>query len=1059
MKRAKILSASAGSGKTYQLALKYICDIIERPDRYRNILAVTFTNKATEEMKSRILNEIHILASGGKSIYIDKIAEELNMSEPKIRECALKVRTRILHDYSRFTILTIDRFFQRILRAFIKELSLDLNYNIELDTTLLLERSADMLVESIAEEPEVRRWLLEFAEERINDGTRWDMRSDLCHLGEELFRENGAKRINTSLGKKELRDAVNSLIKESEVCKHRLKDLGEQALGVMAKYGVVASQFKSKSKSAASNFAIYAAGELKAPNATMLKAADNINEWYGKDADGNTIAAASELMPILNDICRTYTKGINKINTAKLVRDNYRSFALLSDLQRNITNICDEENIMILSKTKDILSTFVDDSNAPFIYEKVGSRYDHYMIDEFQDTSVREWQNMLPLLKEALASNRNASVFIVGDIKQSIYRWRGGDWRLLNSGAIADLGRENVEVVHLKNNYRSLENVVTFNNEIIARVVDMDNAHLNKIVDNALKDRRISNATHSSLYNIVESAYCDHKQEPVTKEEDKGYVEVCAFDPSCADSPFIEAIESAISRGYRYRDILILVRKSSDAKRVADALFEYKDKTFTSRGEAGFNVLTPDSLTLEGCDITEFIVAVLRLAINQHNDIERGVYNRFLGYNLDHTFDDNELDLMHRLAHLSPMEAFEQIVSYFNLHERKQSIAFLQAMHDQIINFSTTRITDIQHYLMWWDERGKNEAVKVEMTDDTIEITTIHKAKGLERDVVIIPYASIDMVPRSIHSPIVWAKADDPDGSASTLGDFPVCYGGAMEESAFSEEYYKELVMSHVDGINLLYVAITRASRELYLFFPKNLHSKTSSDNIATTVPLIWNAVQDMCHNPETVMSDGETAFVTYKIGVETQAKRRSSRNDTVENVLLNDYITNRPNIKVRFPVSRYIDECGGQKRTSINAGLRLHSIFEHAVNEADLLAAIDKMVLDCVIDENEAITLQQNVNKALESDVIKEWFNGEWDDVKIEADIILRNKQRRPDRVMFKGDRAVVVDYKFGELRSPKYAKQVAEYMSLLVETGRYNHIEGYVWYLMTGELECVEQ
>ena len=270
MKRAKILSASAGSGKTYQLALKYICDIIERPDRYRNILAVTFTNKATEEMKSRILNEIHILASGGKSIYIDKIAEELNMSEPKIRECALKVRTRILHDYSRFTVLTIDRFFQRILRAFIKELSLDLNYNIELDTTLLLERSADMLVESIAEEPEVRRWLLEFAEERINDGTRWDMRSDLCHLGEELFRENGAKRINTSLGKKELRNAVNSLIKESEVCKHRLKELGEQALEIMAKYGVVASQFKSKSKSAASNFAIYATGELKAPNATML---------------------------------------------------------------------------------------------------------------------------------------------------------------------------------------------------------------------------------------------------------------------------------------------------------------------------------------------------------------------------------------------------------------------------------------------------------------------------------------------------------------------------------------------------------------------------------------------------------------------------------------------------------------------------------------------------------------------------------------------------------------------------------------------------------------------
>lgn len=1057
MKRAKILSASAGSGKTYQLALKYICDIIERPDRYRNILAVTFTNKATEEMKSRILKEIHVLASGSASNYLDNIIKELDMSEAKIRECALKARTRILHDYSRFTILTIDRFFQRILRAFIKELSLDLNYNIELDTSLLLERSADMLVESIAEDKEVQRWLLEFAEERINDGTRWDMRSDLCHLGVELFRENGAKRINTLLSKAELRDAVNNIVKESEQCKHGIKELGTNALDILSKYGVEPSQFKNKSRSFVNCFAVYAAGELKEPTQTMLKATESIDEWYGKDATGGVMAAANELLPLLRDICALYTEGINKINTAKLVRDNYRSFALLADLQRNITQICDQENIMILSKTKDILSTFVDDSNAPFIYEKVGNRYDHYMIDEFQDTSVREWRNMLPLLKEALASNRNASVFIVGDIKQSIYRWRGGDWRLLNSGAISDLGSDNVDVVHLTKNYRSLENIVNFNNEIIARAVDIDNTYLNNIIDSALANKRISAATHSSLYNIMKAAYNDHKQEPVIKDSAKGYVEVCAFDPTLADSPFIEAIESAIERGYRYRDILILVRKSSDAKRVADELFEYKDDKFTSRGEAGFNILTPDALTLERCDISEFVIAVLRLAINPLNDIERGVYNRFLGYELDHTFESHELELLHRIAHLSPMEAFEHIVSHFKLYDRKQSMAFLQAMHEQIINFSTTRIADIQHYLMWWEERGKNEAVKVEMTDDTIEITTIHKAKGLERDVVIIPYGSLDMVPRSIHNPIVWAKADDTASDTSLLGDFPVCYGKDMEASAFSEEYYKELVMSHVDGINLLYVAITRASRELYLFFPKRLNSKSSNENITTTVPLIWGAVQNICPEPKATVLEDQTAFVTYKIGQESKAKRHDSQSGKVENMLLEEYVTNSPNIKVRFPVSRHIEETGGRINSSTTLGLRLHTIFERAINESDLRSAIDKMVLDCIIDENESVTLQHNVNKALESDVIKEWFNGDWDDVKIEADIIHRNKNRRPDRVMIKGRRAVVVDYKFGDIHSPKYAKQIEEYMSLLAATELYDQIEGYVWYPITGELECV--
>ena len=1058
MKRAKILSASAGSGKTYRLALKYICDIIERPERYRNILAVTFTNKATEEMKSRILSEIHKLAAGDESDYLENIVIESGLAKDKVREQALKAQTRILHDYSRFTILTIDRFFQRILRAFIKELSLDLNYNIELDTSMLLERSADTLVESIAENEEIRRWLLEFAEERINDGTRWDMRADLCSLGKELFSENGAKRMNNSLSKKSLRDLVNAMIKEGEQCKARFKELGCRAMEIMAEYGVEPTQFKGKSNSFATNFVRYANGELKPPTATMQRAAESTEHWYGKDADGGLVAAAEQLLPLLQEICATFEEGIRKINTAKLIRSNYRSFALLADLQNNIKAICEEESIMVLSKTKDMLSTFVDDSNAPFIYEKVGNRYDHYMIDEFQDTSVREWRNMLPLLKEALASNRNASVFIVGDIKQSIYRWRGGDWRLLNQGAIQDLGEENVEVEHLKNNYRSLANVVDFNNKIIERIVEADNAYLNNCIDSALKDNKIAKSTHASLYDIVQEAYRGHHQEPAASDPNKGYVEVCAYDPSYADSPFIEAIESAINRGYRYRDILILVRKTADARRVADVLFEYKNQRFTSRGEAGFNILTPDALTLEGCDITEFVIAVLRLAIDPTNDIERGVYNRFLGNRLDHTFDEEETETLNRIAHLSPMEAFELIVSHFQLHERKQSIAFLQAMHEQVIAFSTTRIADIQHYLIWWDERGKREAVKVEMDDNTIEITTIHKAKGLERDIVIIPYASLDMVPRPSLRSIVWARADAKDSNAAAIGDFPVVYGKDMESSAFSEEYYRELVMSHVDGVNLLYVAITRASRELYLYFPKNLNSKSSSDSITTTVPLIWNAVGAICPEPESIYEQDKVAFVTYRYGAETSGAERKAKKKEVKNILLESYTSSTPNIKVRFPATRYAEEGLTHKDSSLTFGIRLHRAFESAITRNDLYRAIHRMTLDCVIDENEALILRQSIDKSLESPVVAEWFSDCWDDVKTETDIVYNNELRRPDRVMIKEDRAVIVDYKFGYKHDPSYAQKMAQYISLLRQMGRFANIEGYIWYPVSGDIERVE-
>lgn len=1052
MKRAKILSASAGSGKTYQLALKYMCDIIEHPERYRNILAVTFTNKATEEMKSRILNEIHILASGAKSNYIDNIALATGYSEPIIRERALKARTRILHDYSRFSVLTIDRFFQRILRAFIKELNLDLNYNIELDAKLLLERSANALVESISQNEDIRKWLLEFAEERINDGTRWDMRGELCSLGAELFEERGAKRINTSQQKSDVRSAVDQIIKRGDDSVAHIKALGEQALAIIHEYGLTAADFKNKTRSVAQNFKLYAAGELKPPTQTMLSAVDSHDAWYGKDASGTVIAATERLMPILGEIVASVRESIKLTSTAKIFKANYRSFALLADLKRNIDDICKAENVMVLSSTKDILADFIDDSNAPFIYEKVGNRYDHYMIDEFQDTSVREWRNMLPLLKEALASNSNASVFIVGDIKQSIYRWRGGDWRLLNSVAADDLGRENTEIQPLKHNRRSLENIVTFNNKLIAKVVEADNTRLNKLVDSALGEGNITKETHSSIYNILSDAYRDHEQIPAKKDEERGYVEVCAFDSKYTDSPFIEAIESAIARGYKYRDILILVRKGPDAQRIADILFEYKDKKFSANGEQGFNILLPDKLTLESNDVVEFVIAVLRLAVNPKSDIERGVYNRFLRNRLDHAFTDEELKLLQRIVHLSPMEAFELIVSHFHLYERRQSIAFLQALHEQIVAFTTSRVIDIQYYLKWWDERGKKESVKVEMTDDTIEITTVHKAKGLERDVVIIPYARFELEPLPALSPIVWAEAD-----GSTIGDFPMRYGKTMESSTFSEEYYKERVMNHVDGINILYVAITRASRELYLFIPTDLN-EGAAERMVTTTPLIMGAIPEICSTPERVMEEDKVLFETFRYGTETHGRKsREQDNNSTEYLILNEYVTTKPNIKVRYPSSRFRDEEITHIGSSQTMGIRLHSIFERAKSEADLRAAIQRMSNNCAIDQNEAITLQQSVDKALSNPLVKEWFTGEWDDVKSEAEIVHRNATRRPDRVMIKGDRAVVVDYKFGNKHSSKYKKQVRSYMSLLERMGKYSRIEGYVWYIMSGEIESV--
>ena len=1058
MKRAKILSASAGSGKTFQLAYKYIRDVIERPELYHNILAVTFTNKATEEMKSRILREIHTLATGQKSPYTQMLIEELGVSEAMVRKQALNAQTLILHNYSRFTILTIDRFFQRIIRAFIRELGIDLNYNLEIDPTMLLTRSADTLIEKIAQNEELKHWLLEFAEERINDGTRWDMRGDLCSLGKEIFKERIRQRMKLKQSKAELRDIVNNLSARCKKAKDDLTACAEDALAIMAHYGVSHDMFKGASSSFVGYFKRYATGDMKEPTATMLKAIDDIDAWYTKSANANVREAAIELQPYLKRAYELYNIAIKQINTTKLIRENYRSFALLTDLHDEITDICDKENIMLLGQTKGILSTLIDNSNTPFIYEKVGNRFERFMIDEFQDTSVSEWDNMLPLLQNAMASSDKCSVFIVGDVKQSIYRWRGGDWQLLQSIAQNDLGTEDVEIVHLKENYRSLGNIIKFNNSIISRVVEIDNHYLNESITAALKAGNIDNKLYTSLHNILERAYAEHAQEIATSKKEEGYARLSIYDTTTMDSPFIEAIEDAIKRGYRYSDILILVRGANDGQKVANQLFAYKEKMFTAEGKQGFNILTSDALTIESSKVTDFIIAVMRLCANPCNDIERGVYNRFLRLPFDHTFDDQERELLARISHLSPMEAFELIVSSYKLDNDKENIAFLQAMHEQVVSYSTSRNGDIQRYLKWWEERGKDDSISVEMTDNTIEITTIHKAKGLERPIVIIPYCKWDTTPRSALRSVVWASANKDAGEIANIGDMPVIYGSDMQNSSFTAHYYQEMVMSHVDAINLLYVALTRASEELYLYVPSRLNKKSETQNISSTAPLLTTAIKTLPCRIEEHSNELGHCMIEYHYGQQLAAPLPKRHDSASKDIILDNYISHKPDIKVRYPSSRYSAEglkCGSSQQ---QYGIKLHSLFERADNEEQLFAAIRELENNAIIGATDIPQLEASIRKSLDIPCVKEWFNYEWDDIKREAEIISLTDIYRPDRVMIKGRKAIVVDYKFGEKTDNRYKQQVKRYIELLREMSLYDTIEGYVWYISLGEVVKVD-
>ena len=1045
--RAKILNASAGSGKTYQLAYKYVRDVIERPASYRHILAVTFTNKATEEMKSRILKEIHALASDAESGYLSALCAELRLDAATVRRRAREVRAKILHDYSHFTVLTIDTFFQRILRAFIKELGIDLDYNVEIETASVLTKSADSLIEQIAADRELQRWMTEFVQERIDDGKKWDIREGLLSLAGEIFKEKNKEALAMARSRDELREIVAHMTARADETKERLRQTAAQAVEIISAAGLTAADFAGKSRSFAHWFYTIASGELKPYGASVAKMSATCEGWCAKGSPAQPLVG--RLQPLLREMCDLYDRNLRTWNTCDLLRENYRSFALLADLYAKVQQLCDEQNVMLLSETKYILSEFIGHNDAPFIYEKVGNRFEHFMIDEFQDTSVKEWENFLPLLQNAMSQSEATSVLIVGDIKQSIYRWRGGDWRLLHTQAREALGEENTQTVNLKENYRSLPTVVEFNNRIIERIVAEDNRTLNVLLDDAAQRGDISAAGAEALHDTLADAYREHAQTPRRKGTRPGYVSVETFDER---PPVVERICTLLDRGFRPSDILILVRGATDGGKVAAELLDFKRRNTDPRYR--FDVMTQEALVVGNAPVSGFVAAALRLSLDPEDTLSRAVYDHYLGRAFDRPIPDDEREFLRSIRLLSPEEAFERLVMRYDLQNDKLQTAYLQAVHEQIIAFCSSKIADIGLWLRWWDETGCKRSLSVEASATAVEITTVHKAKGLEKCAVIIPYCSWPLDPRSsgMVENIVWAEAD---GEGAEAGRFPVRYRKSMAESGFSAEFYREAVFSHVDNINLLYVALTRAAESLHVFVPKK--------GARTVGGLLLRSIA----------ADGDRALLGDLAGHYTADERTErfefgefaapepSRHGSsgVEHVALEHYRTSQADLRLHLPSQRYFEEDDRAELSPRNFGILMHRAFEQADEEEDIRRAVRRMKADGTLSATDAATLDGMIDQALRNPVVRQWFDGSWQRVRNEQEIVIPGSSavRRPDRVMTAGERAVVVDYKFGTRQAERNRRQIREYCDLLRRMG-YTETKGYLWYVKLGTVEEVE-
>ncbi|MDP3913738.1 MAG: UvrD-helicase domain-containing protein [Bacteroidota bacterium] len=634
MSQLKVYKASAGSGKTFRLAIEYMKLALTNDTNYRHILAVTFTNKATAEMKSRIIGELFKLAKGNDSVYMDVLTKELGWQPMMVQRQAQLVLKRILHDYSRFSISTIDSFFQRVIKAFNRELGINAAYNVELDENSILEEAVDRLIQSVEDDPKLLEWLDAFASEKIRDGKGWNLKKDMIRLGNEIYNETFKSlneelyaKLNDRTFLKDYRSKLNKIIAQYE---NKLKSLGQEALNIMAMENLSVDDFKGKGRGPAAIF--QKMKDLKfEPSNTVLAAATEPSAWVTasvKEPQKShlTAIAESKLMPKMQGALQLKESQSRNYITAQLINSQLYTLGILVDLRKSVKEICREKGVILISDSGHLLKTVIADSETPFVYEKTGSVYSHFMIDEFQDTSGLQWNNFRPLIGNSLSENNLGMV--VGDVKQAIYRWRSGDWRLL-AGKLGEsfpaFGLQN-EV--LNSNWRSHGKVIRFNNTLFRLIPELLQSHIESELSAA-------NIAENPVEITIPEVYADSVQEISNKEvAELGYVRVKFLESKTdqkADneelilSELVDSVKLLQDKGVKAREIAILVRAKSEARLIADLFLEQKG--LPENAVYNFDILSSESLYIINSEVIGFIISALTSFLNPDDQVVKAEVN------------------------------------------------------------------------------------------------------------------------------------------------------------------------------------------------------------------------------------------------------------------------------------------------------------------------------------------------------------------------------------------------------------------------------------------------
>ncbi|MDH7446236.1 UvrD-helicase domain-containing protein [Aquimarina sp. 2201CG14-23] len=1032
-----IYNAAAGAGKTYTIVKAYLTTLLtgEYKDSYKNILAITFTNKAVAEMKTRVLeNLVGISESVTSPKYVSllqDITNDTGLEEHIVKQKANRVLKSILHNYAAFDIVTIDTFTHRVIRTFARDLGIPMNFEIEMDTESLIEESVDAVVAKVGEDKVLTKTIIEFALSKLEEDKSWDITVELNKAARLLFSENDRAYLDKLSDKtiEDFEDLKKILLQKITVTKNKIVTTSKEVLDKIREIGVAYNDFTRGS--IPNHFQKLANGETKLDFKAAWKQNIETASFYGSKLDTSKKDAIDNIRSRIEEAFLESKQQLLEVGLFENVIKNIIPLSVLHVINKELQKIKKERNILLISEFNKIISEAIQDQPAPFIYERLGERYRDYFIDEFQDTSELQWKNIIPLIDNAISSEtltgKRGRITIVGDAKQAIYRWRGGKAEQFINLSLDQnpFSIEEKQVLDLPKNYRSSREIIRFNNDLFTFLSNDFSSELHK---------KLYLLGNNQEYNDKKGGYVN-----LSFINAKNVTEENEIYPERVYQSVLELTE----KGYRLNQICVLTRKQKEGALIADFLTE-----------KGLSIISSETLLLKNDPRVRFVIDILTwfvfpkellaktnvlhfiaeqyTIIDKHSFLAKMVFTDKKVFSeeiksLGIEFSFSELDV-------KPFyEGVEYIVSSFNL--TNSAPAYLQFLLDIVFSYTQKNSEGIIGFLSYWEQKKEKLSIVAPEGEDAIQIMTIHKSKGLEFPCVIYPYANIDVYKEL--EPKTWLPVakEDFNGFEEVFVNYNKeisAYGAVGEKNVLKRQSQLEL-----DAFNLLYVALTRAEEQLYIISKAEINSRGENNPNKFSGKLINYLIHTGKWNSEQlVYSFGDAKKAAEEI-IETDVKTK--------NVLVTKFENSKKKYKVNI-VTNSGKLWDTSQEAAIEKGNLVHDLMSFIYTHKDLDVVVENAFEMGMIGLLEKEILYTELKRVIYHPELSNYFSEE-NTVLNERDIISNGEIYRPDRVVIDPlGLATVIDYKTGN-HSNSHTKQLEDY-GLLLEAMGYQLNQGILVY-----------